>query len=66
MKKFTKYQAGTLEFSDHYSKIVICYKRKGYNIDVKGKPDCLAVNQISVDPFAYIFNRTPVGGDQTQ
>ena len=42
-------------------KFVICYKRKGYNLDVIKQSACLAVNLITVDHFAYLFNGTPVG-----
>ena len=36
---------GKPEFSDQFSKIVICYKRKGYNIDVIKQSACLALTQ---------------------
>ena len=49
--KFRKI-VGKPEFSDHFSKIVICYKRKGYNIDVMKQSACLAINPITVDYFA--------------
>ena len=48
------------DLSDHFSKTVICYKRKGYTIDVIKQTACLAVNPIKVDHFAYLFNCTPV------
>ena len=50
---------GNPEFSDNFCRIVICYKRKGYNIDVIKQSPCLAVNQIMVDHFANLFNCTP-------
>ena len=49
------------EFSDHFSKIVICCEQKGYNIDVIKQSACLAVNPITVEHFDYIFNSTPIG-----
>ena len=52
---------GKPEFSDHFSKIVICYKRKGYSIDVIKQSACLAVNPVGVDHFAYLFNCKLVG-----
>ena len=58
--KFRK-TGGKLEFSDHFSKIGICYKRKGYKIDVIKQSNCLVVNPITVDHFAYLLNFTPVG-----
>ena len=54
---------GQPKFSDHFSKIVIRYKRKGYNIDVIKHFACLAVNPITVDHFAYLFNCTHVSPD---
>ena len=39
----------------------MCYKRNGYNIDVMKQAACLAVNPITVDHFAFLFNCTPVG-----
>ena len=49
------------ETSDHFSKIVICYKRKGYNIDTIKQSACLAAHPITVDHFAYLCNCTPMG-----
>ena len=48
-------------FSDQFSKIAICYKRKGYNIDAIKQSACLAVDHIMVDHFAYLYNCSPVG-----
>ena len=59
--KFRKI-VGKLEFSDQFSKIVICYKRKGYTINVIKQSACSAINPITVDHFAYLFNCTPVSG----
>ena len=47
-------------FSDHFSKIVVCYKRKGYIIDAIKQSACSAANPIMADNFAYLFNCTPV------
>ena len=52
---------GKPEFSDNFCKIVICYKRKGYTIDVIKQSAGLVVNKITIDHFAYLFNCTPVG-----
>ena len=57
MYKFRK-TVGKPKFSDQFSKIVICYKQKGYNIDVIKQHACLAVDQ-----FAYLFNCMPVSRD---
>ena len=40
------------EFSDHFSKIVACYKRNGYNIDVMKQSACSTVNVITVGHYA--------------
>ena len=59
MYKFGK-NVEILDLSDHFSKIVICYKRKGYNIDVMGRSACLAVSPVAVDRFTGLLNCTPV------
>ena len=51
---------GITEFSDHFSKLVICYKRKEYNIDAIKQSACLAVNPVTVDHLDYLFNCTPL------
>ena len=48
-------------FSDQFSKIAICYKRKGNNIDVIKQSVCLAIDPITVDYFAQFFNCPTVG-----
>ena len=58
--KFTKLYEN-LNFLAILVNIVICYKQKGYNIDVIKQFACLAVHPITVDYFAYHFNCTPVG-----
>ena len=58
--KFREKKIGKPEFSDHFSKIANCYKRKGRNIDVINQSACLADNPITVDHFAYLINYTPV------
>ena len=55
--KFTKIVEKP-KFSDHLSKIAICYNRKGYSIDEIKQSACLAVNPVTVDYFAYLFNCT--------
>ena len=52
---------GKPEFSEHISKIYKCYKPAGYKIDVIKESACLAVNPLTVDQFAYLFNCMPVG-----
>ena len=49
------------EFSDQFKKIIMRYKRIGYNVDVMRQSVCLVVNPITVNNFAVLFNCTPVG-----
>ena len=46
--------------SDQFGKVIICYKRTGYNINVMRQSACLVINPITVDSFASAFNCTPV------
>ena len=55
--KFRKI-AGKPGFTGQFSKIAIGYKRKGYNIDAIKYSAYLAVDTITVDHFAYLFNYT--------
>ena len=48
-------------FPYHFKKIIIRYKKIGYNIDVLPQTACLVVNPIKVNSFAYLFNCTTVG-----
>ena len=52
---------GNTEFSDQFQKIIMRYKRIGYNVDVMRQSACLVVNPIKVNNFAVLFNCTPVG-----
>ena len=45
---------------NQFGKIVVCYKQKWVIIDVIKQSACLAIDQITVDHFAYLFC-TPVG-----
>ena len=56
---------GKPEFSDQFRKIVICYKRKGYNINVIKQSACLAGDQITVDHFLTSFIARRCVGIQT-
>ena len=58
--KFKKI-AGRTDFSDNFRKIIIRYKRIGYNMNVMRQTACLVVNPITVYNFADLFNCTPVG-----
>ena len=52
MYKFRK-RIGKNDFPYHFIKIIIRYKKIGYNIDVLGLMACLVVNPIKVNSFAY-------------
>ena len=51
---------GKYDFPYHFNKIIIRYKKIGYNIDVLRQTACLVVNPIKVDSFAYLFDSTTV------
>ena len=48
-------------FLFHFKKIIVRYKKIGYNVDVLRQTACLVVNPIKVNSFAYLFNCTTVG-----
>ena len=52
---------GKNDFPYHFKKIVVRYKKIGYNINVMRQTACLIVNPIKVNSFAYLFNCTTVG-----
>ena len=58
--KFRKI-VGKTEFSDKFKKIIMRYKRIGYNVDVMRQSACLLVNPIMVNNNAVLFNCMPVG-----
>ena len=58
--KFKK-SIGKNDFPYHFKKIIVRYKKIGYNIDVLRQTACLVVNPIKVNSFAYLFNCTTVG-----
>ena len=49
------------DFSDQFRKVIMRYKRIGYNINVMRQSACLVINPITLDSFASLFNCTPVG-----
>ena len=55
------YNEGMADFSDQFRKIVVRYKRIGYNINIMRQSACLVFNPITVNNFASLFNCTPVG-----
>ena len=52
---------GRNDFSDQFSKIIIRYKRTGYNMNVMLQTVCSVVNPITADNFAAHFNCTLAG-----
>ena len=52
---------GKNDFPYHFKKIIVRYKKIGFNIDVLRQTACLVVNPIKVNSFAYLFNCTTVG-----
>ena len=57
--KFKKIR-GMTDFSDQFRKIIMRYKRIGYNLNVMRQSACFVINPITVDGYAAIFNCTPV------
>ena len=49
------------DFPYHFKKIIIRYKKIGYNINVMRQIACLVVNPIKFNSFAYLFDCTTVG-----
>ena len=52
---------GKPNFSDQFKKIVKCYIRVGYNLDIMGQSACLVLNPITVYSYGFLFNCTTVG-----
>ena len=52
---------GNNDFPYHFKKIIVRYKKIGYNIDVLRQTACLVVIPIKVNNFAYLFDCTTVG-----
>ena len=45
---------GKNDFSYHFKKIIVRYKKTGYNIDALRQTTCLVVNPSKVNSFAYL------------
>ena len=52
---------GKYDFPHHFKKIIVRYKKLGYNIDVLRQTACLVVNPIKVNNLAFLFDYTTVG-----
>ena len=48
------------DFSDQFRKIIMRYKRIGYNLNVIRQSACLVINTITVDGYSALFNCTLV------
>ena len=59
--KFKKKNVGRADFSDQFRKIIVRYKRIGYNINIMRQSACLVFNPITVNNFASLFNCTTMG-----
>ena len=51
---------GMTDFSDQFRKIIMRYKRIGYNLNVMRQSACLVINHVTVNGYAALFNCTPV------
>ena len=58
--KFCKI-VGKTKFSNQFRKIIMRYKRIGYNVDVMRQSAYLVVNPVTVNNFAVLFNCMLVG-----
>ena len=61
LRIFCRFVFGKNDFPYHFKKIIVRYKKIGYNINVMRQTACLVVNPIKIDSFAYLFNCTTVG-----
>ena len=57
--KFKKKIVGRADVSDQFRKIIVHYKRIGYNINIMLQSACLVFNPVTVNNFASFFNCTP-------
>ena len=51
---------GNPNFSDLFKRIVNCFRRAGYTLDIMRQTACLVFNQIMVDEKAALFSCTVV------
>ena len=52
---------GRADFSDQFRKIIVRYKRIGYNINIMQQSACLVFNPVTVNKFTSLLSCTPVG-----
>ena len=58
--KLKKKIRGMTDFSDQFRKIIMRYKRIGYNLNVMRQSAYLVINPITVDGYVTLLNCTPV------
>ena len=51
---------GMTDFSDQFRKIIMHYKRIGYDLNVMRQSACLVINPITDDGYATLFYCMPV------
>ena len=49
---------GRTDFYDQFRKVIIRYKRIGYELNVMRQSACLVINKITIDSFTVLFNCT--------
>ena len=47
---------GRTDFSDQFQRVILRYRRIGYNLNIMRQSACLLINKITVDNFAALFN----------
>ena len=52
---------GKIDFPYHFKKIIVRYKKIGYNINVMRQTACLVVGPVRVGGFACLFGCAAVG-----
>ena len=52
---------GRNDFAGQFRKMIIRYKRAGYNINDMQQTACLVVNPDKINNFTALFNFTPAG-----
>ena len=52
---------GKPNLSDQFKKIIKCYIKGGYNLDVMRQSACLVLNPFTVYSYGFLFNCTKVG-----
>ena len=52
---------GRTDFSDQLKKLIVPYKRIGYNLNVVRQTSCLVFILIMINSYASLYNCTPYG-----